>query len=375
MTARYVLEQQILDPHPQVEITEERFHALVQAGATLTDARALEQGYELMLGNFMDMEMAFARIGLSATLEFDHQYASLAQILREANRQVVNVLTAVRSYVDQAPQLFKALDLQPDFASTVKQALNEMHARSADYRFVYALRNYVQHQGSAVQGFEGADEPKVDANGWAGGVRLLAFKDQLSTADFKADLLAEQPHKIDIRQRLRMSMEALGTVHMGLRELVASHVDAARAAFEAAIRDYRAAEPPGIAALYARAEADANRSVLIILDWDDVRLGLVRKNCQPARLWPKRFRGQPEPAKLVALRAAAKQTVRQAANAVCVSEEQWMDWEAGLPMPEGLFILYQLQIDQHPTHRVERRGLDAGPRNISAMPVPSRSET
>lgn len=45
MAARYVLEQRILDPHPKVEITEERFHALVQAGATLTDARALEQGY------------------------------------------------------------------------------------------------------------------------------------------------------------------------------------------------------------------------------------------------------------------------------------------------------------------------------------------
>lgn len=60
MAARYVLEQQILDPHPQVEITYERFLALVQAGATLTDARALEQGYELMLGNFMDMEMPSA---------------------------------------------------------------------------------------------------------------------------------------------------------------------------------------------------------------------------------------------------------------------------------------------------------------------------
>ncbi len=358
MPARYILEQQILDPHPQVEITEERFHCLMRAGATLTDARALEQGYELMLGNFMDMEMAFSRIGLSATLEFDHQYASLAQILREANRQVVNVLTAIRSYVDQAPQLFKALDLKPDFALTVRKALNDMHAGSADYRFVYALRNFVQHQGSAVQGFEGADGPKVDSNAWADGVRLLAFKNQLGTADFRADVRAEQPDKINIRQRLRMSMEALGTVHLALRELVASHVDAARAVFEAAIRDYRAAEPPGIVALYARAELDPALSVLIILEWDEVRLSLVRKNCQPARLWPKRSRGQPEPAALVALRVAAKHTVRQAAGAVCVSEEQWGDWEAGLPMPEGLFILYQLQTDLHPTHRVERK-LDA----------------
>ncbi|MGM9480269.1 hypothetical protein ACS5PN_03655 [Roseateles sp. NT4] len=361
MTARYILEQQIYDPHPQVEITEERFQVLVRAGATLSDARAFEQGYELMLGNFMDMEMAFSRIGLSATLEFDHQYASLAQILRDANRQVVNVLTAIRSYVDQAPQLFKTLDLKPDFASTVKQALNDMHAGSADYRFIYALRNHVQHQGNAVQGFEGAEGPKVDANGWADAVRLLAFKNQLGTADFKAKVLAEQPDKIDVRHRLRMSMEALGKVHLSLREVVASRVDAARSAFEEAIRDYRAAEPPGIAALYARAVADPTQAVLIILDWDDVRLSLVRKNCQPARLWPKRSRGQPEPTALAALRVAAKHTVRQAAGAVCVSEEQWLDWEAGLPMPEGLFILYQLQTDQHPTHRVEREGEAARP--------------
>ncbi len=42
----------------------------------------------------------------------------------------------------------------------------------------------------------------------------------------------------------------------------------------------------------------ASGPALINLDWDDVRLGLVRKNCQPARLWPKRSREQPEPATL-----------------------------------------------------------------------------
>ncbi|MCE4540773.1 hypothetical protein LXT12_26440 [Pelomonas sp. P7] len=355
MTARYILEQQIFDPHPRLEFTEARFHELVRAGATLSDAQAFEQGYELMLGNFMDMELAFSRIGLSATLEFDHHYGSLAQILRDANRQVVNVLTAIRSYVDQAPQLFKALDLTPDFASAVRKALNDMHANSADYRFVYALRNHVQHQGSAVQGFEGADDPRVDANGWADAVRLLAFKNQLGTADFKASVLAEQPDRIDVRQRLRMSMEALGTVHLALRELVVSRVDAARSAFEEAIRDYQAAKPPGVAALYLRSTADPTQAVLIGLDWDDVRLSLVRKNSQPARLWPRRSRGQPEPSAIVALRVAAEHSVRQAAGAVCVSEVQWMDWEAGLPMPEGLFILYQLQTGQHPTHRVERK--------------------
>lgn len=74
---------------------------------------------------------------------------------------------------------------------------------------------------------------------------------------------------------------------------------------------------------------DPAKSVLINLNWDDVRLGLVRNNSGQARLWPRLEAGQPKPAEIAKLRAEATHTVWAAARAVCVSEQQWMGWEGG----------------------------------------------
>ena len=136
MEKKYILEQRVLDPHLRMDIDEQRYNILADARFVLSDALAFEQGYELMLGNFLEMEMAFTEISLRATLEMDHQHPTLAGTMREANRHVINVLTAMRSYVDQMPQLFEALDLTPKFKVLVKTALNDMHfARNYEYRY------------------------------------------------------------------------------------------------------------------------------------------------------------------------------------------------------------------------------------------------
>ncbi|WP_077033399.1 hypothetical protein [Pelomonas sp. KK5] len=352
MGARYILEQRILNPRVQLNKDEQRFNALANARSVLIDAGSFEQGYELMLGNFIAMELAFSEIGLRSVLELDQKYATAAETLREANRNVVNVLTAMKGYVDQVPQLFKMLPLTPAFDAVVKSALNIMHAGSSDYRFVYELRNHAQHQGTAIQGFEGNISLTNDSNGWAEALTLQAFKSQLAANGFKASALADQPERIDIRQRVRKSMLALGQVHLALRAQVAKDVDAARTAFDAAIADYRGAGCNSVIALCARRVGDPEADVVVMVDWDDVRIGLVHKNDQPPNIWPRRSRGEPDVAQIVALRTAAKQTVAEAAALVCVAEARWEDWEAGLPMPEGLFHFYRLQSGQHPTHEL-----------------------
>ena len=54
------------------------------------------------------------------------------------------------------------------------------------------------------------------------------------------------------------------------------------------------------------------------------------------------------PEQIAELREQVKQTSAEAASAVFVTEERWQDFEDGLPMPEGLFQLYQLQVGRHP---------------------------
>lgn len=145
LASSYVLEQRVIGPHKVLDIDEQRYFSLQKARTVLADALAFEQGYELMLGNFIEMEMAFTEISLRASLETDHQHPTLAGTLRDANRQVINVLTAIRGYVDQAPQLFRALDLTPKFAAAVKTELNDMHAASLDARAAIdaAIKDYL----------------------------------------------------------------------------------------------------------------------------------------------------------------------------------------------------------------------------------------
>jgi hypothetical protein len=254
--------------------------------------------------------------------------------------------------VDQVPQLFKALDLSPKFTATVKNELNEMHFASLDYRFLCELRNHAQHQGTAIHGFKASLVLRSDSNSWAEAVSLNASKSVLAISSFKEQTLANLPETIDVRQHVRMSLTALGGVHLKLRSLLANHVDAARAAFDSAINDYRAAGALSVVGLAARRDGDIKADVPVLVEWDDVRLKLVKKNSRAPNLRASPKHGEPTAADIIALRKTTSDTIAQAARRVFVNEARWAEWEGGLPMPQGLFILYQLQVGNHPTYQV-----------------------
>lgn len=167
MTDEYILEQRIIGPRLQMGITEDRYNELAHAREVLSDALAFEQRYELLLGNFLAMEFTFTELSLRAKLEHQFRYPEMAEILRQADRQVVNVLTAMRGYADQVRQDFKCLKLETPFSLVAKGELAKVFDRSPDYRFMCELRNHVQHKGTAIHGLEEANGAVGDANGWA----------------------------------------------------------------------------------------------------------------------------------------------------------------------------------------------------------------
>lgn len=355
MPAEYILEQFIIGPRLQFSISEERYKELALARTVLSEALTFEQRYELLLGNFLDMELAFTEICLRAKVEPKHQYTDLAAILEKANRHIVNMLTAMRAYADQVVQDFDCLKLAPSFGQLAKLELSRAFSRSLDYRFMCGLRNHVQHKATAVHGFIANDEGMRDANGWVETVKFYANKDTLSAdKDFKPRVLNEQPQKIDIRRRARRSVEAVGEVHMALRTLTKGQVTQARSTIELAIREYKEAGAESIIGLGARRVGDTSADVALLLDWDDVRLRLVNKNYQLPRLWPRRSHREAKVEEIIALREAMDQTQAQAAALVCVTEDRWRDYEDGMPMPEGLFLLYKIQVGRHPTHTLRK---------------------
>ncbi|WP_230970799.1 hypothetical protein [Nitrogeniibacter aestuarii] len=355
MADKYVLEQRILGPRLTLEITEKRYSELAHAREVLTDASAFEQRYELLLGNFISMELAFTEICLRVKVEPQFRYPEMAETIRQANRHIVNILTAMRGYADQVRQDFKCLDPHRWFSSIAKTELAKVFERSPDYRFMCELRNHVQHKATAIHGFEGANAASVDPNGWVEMIKFYASKASLNEdRDFKTRILDEQPEKIDVRRRARLSVQELGVAHLALRDAVAEPVARARSVFESAIRDYKKHGAESVIGLCARRSGDADADVPVLLDWDDVRLQLVEKNDRPPQLWPRHTHREPKTEQIVALREKAQHSPAQAASVVFVPKERWEEYERGLPMPEGLFILYQLQVGLHPTHRLQQ---------------------
>ncbi|NWD22466.1 hypothetical protein HX864_04245 [Pseudomonas yamanorum] len=355
MSTQYILEQFIIGPRLQLSISEERYMELARARNVLSEALAFEQRYELLLGNFLDMELAFTGICLRSKVEPQHQYTDLAGILEKANRHIVNMLTAMRAYADQVVQDFKCLELAPSFGQVAKSELNRAFSRSSDYRFMCSLRNHVQHKATAVHGFVANNDGMRDANGWVENVKFYANKENFSAdKDFKPRVLDEQPQKIDIRRRARRSVEVVGEVHMALRSLSKDQVAQARSSIELAIREYKESGAESVIGLGARRVGDTNADIALLLDWDDVRLRLVNKNSQLPRLWPRRNHREAKVEELISLREAMDQTQAQAAALVFVTEDRWRDYEDGLPMPEGLFLLYKLQVGRHPTHTLRK---------------------
>lgn len=366
MTSMYLLEQRVLGPHLQIEISEERYKDLAHAREVLSEALYFEQRYELLLGNFLSLEQAFTEIGLRATTEPQYEYSDLSSNMETANRHVVNLLTAMRSYADQVVQDFKCLVMEPIFGAVARAELSALYDRSSDYQFMWELRNYVQHKARAIHGFEGGSGTDEDANGWVEAVRLYAMRATLSAdAGFKARVLLKEPEKIDVRRRARRSVQGLGAVHISLRELSAEHVKRARVCAESAISDYKAAGAESALGLTACRRASNEGVVPVLLNWDDVRLRLVAKNASPVQLWPRRTHRHPTPEKIMEMREDANLTQADAASRVFVSLERWRDFEDGLPMPEGLFHLFELQLGSHKTHRLEPFKEDGGASNPS----------
>jgi hypothetical protein len=355
MSDGYILEQFIIGPRLQMPISEVRYKELAHARTVLSEALAFEQRYELLLGNFLAMELAFTEICLRTKVEPQHKYINSAEILETANRHVVNMLTAMRAYADQVVQDFKCLELIPSFSQVAKSELNGAFSRSLDYRFMCSLRNHVQHKATAVHGFLADDDRMRDPNGWVETVTFYANKETLTAdKDFKLRVLNEQPQKIDIRRRARRSVQAVAEVHMALRNLSKDEVARARSAIELATREYKEGGAESVIGLGARRVGDTTTNVALLLDWDDVRLRLVEKNRSLPRLWPRRSHREAKIEEIIALREAMEQTQAQAAALVFVTEDRWRDYEEGLPMPEGLFLLYKLQVGRHPTHTLQQ---------------------
>ncbi|RLB49923.1 MAG: hypothetical protein DRI90_24150 [Deltaproteobacteria bacterium] len=267
-----------------VEITRGDFHAYKEAQATLARALAVEQTYEVLVSNYLEFERFLLEEAATAMVRRDKPYERQFAISMRATIRIVNLLTAARMYVEQAPLNVRAC--VPDVGGMlekVKGLFSRQYDDHAEYRFMEALRNHVQHHGMPVHWTE-------QGAGWTsheGDERLVYWVEIASlrlvlsqNRKFKKRVLAELDDKVDLKLAVRRYVECLSRVHSEMRASLADPTTVARTRLREAHERFGSSDPLESVTLTAiAAPADGDEAVVpLLLEWDDMRLRLVERN-------------------------------------------------------------------------------------------------
>lgn len=228
----YALRCLVLGSRTSVDISADRFAAIDQAMQGLGLLTSIEEKFDILFENFIELETDVARMTIRDMYQSKGTYSDFHGIRVHLSRRVVNLLTSGRLYIDQTSgdlQRAKRLDLHVP----VRNLLDEKKQESVEFRFVEALRNIVQHRSLPIDGLTlggkwvGEDgKPSKSAEGMLYNRHWLDFylKPETMTSDRKIDesLVTEvraMGDKISMLPVLRRYMDGIGNLHETIRAL------------------------------------------------------------------------------------------------------------------------------------------------------------
>lgn len=274
--------------YPILEICQDEFHKLKSSKRCLSSALAVEEKYELLLSNYMELEKEVLEITVDNMLRRNESYSDFFSIRLKCNRRLINLLTATRLYIDQIHRhLRDCLPAEEDAESYTKQLFSEQYDAHFEYRFMEALRNYSQHRGLAVHStsFGSSRKEVEDSSYFEFNSSIFSLKSELELDDtFKKSVLKEMTEKIDLIQCARRYVESLNIVQCSIRDKISPLADDARSLIESYLVKYRELHNKPVAGVYAMSytcdEHGENivDKVALLLDWDESRIALSKMN-------------------------------------------------------------------------------------------------
>lgn len=280
----YYLRKAVLGPVPEIEISIEEFNDLNIARRVLSNAFEIEQKYEVVISNFLELEKELLNIAAANTIRMLQTYSEFFETISVLNTRLVNLLTATRLYFDQLPNHLRNCDTNHnDFINNFKLKCSVEYDNHFEYRFMEALRNHVQHHGMPIHHI------KQDS-GWTSfddqglmeySVHLFAtLKDLEENEKFKKSVLQEISGDVNLIAATRQYLESISSINESVRELISDSLYRARASIELAHKRYAEIHSESLIGLSAIEKKDSKiiSSVSLLLDWDDVRIKLQKRN-------------------------------------------------------------------------------------------------
>lgn len=297
---KYLLRVNQLASVPEIEITADEYAEFEKARNVLSNAFAIEEIYEIMIANYLDFEKQILIMTTDYMVRGDHDYSDSFEVRLGLNIRLVNLLTAVKLYVDQLNQNVRECVTNNDKTKeTVKKFFSDEYDNNKQYRFMEQLRDYVQHRGLPVHLTQyGSRRTSLEDDFFLEYHMELASQLSYLQEDgkFKPKILAELDEKIDLKIATRSYVESISNVHESARNMISESVASARELIENARRRYAVVHSESLVGLSACKWSDGKlvSTISLLLDWDDVRVRLQKQNTKLTNLKKRYVTGKIE---------------------------------------------------------------------------------
>jgi hypothetical protein len=282
---KYSLTKRVIGYLSEIHISEAEFRSLKNAKKSLLSGLAIEEKYEVLLSNYEDYELEILKQAAQLMLRYDRDYDTLFNTSLALNKRIINLLTACRLYVDQISHNIKDI-IKEDIGieDKVKQLFIVEYESHFEYRFMEALRNYVQHRGFPIQITQ-----FIAFSRGTGQNRKLIFTMNMASekrflqedVKFKKEVLNETPEEVDLKAVTRTYIECLSKIHVSIRNIISDNVNNDRGKIESAITRFQKEidkKAVGLAAVCKDWEGKIVDEIPLLLDWDDIRKKLIERN-------------------------------------------------------------------------------------------------
>ena len=278
---RYVLRKAVLGKVPEIEITEENYLALQNAREVLTNALAIEEKYEIFISSYLELERQILNDTAHSMVRDNTEYSDFFEIRVALTVRLVTFLTSAKLYRDQLSRHVRGC--APDLKGKIVNAIFEKEKDgNPEYRFMEALRNHVQHRGLPIHWIsQGRRWTEIGENGLLEySMELVSQRSILEEDGFDESVLQELDDEVDLKEYTRCYVESISNVHNSAREMIAAPVNVARELLQEAHAKYKSTYNGSLVGLsvYSLSGDETIGSFPILLDWDDIRIKLQKRN-------------------------------------------------------------------------------------------------
>lgn len=210
-------------------ISKREFETAHEACIGLQKCMAIEEKYDMVVENFIELETSFLSLAIKETVtsEIDSQAFQEVRVL--VDRRVLNFLSSGRLYINQMKNdVPKLLANSPEAKNRLADIIESVRASSSGFRIMNELRNYVQHRGLSAHNvsFEHSwlnDRKKLRLRFSASILIEHLREDQRFNKDVLEELTMKG-EKVELLPILREYMEALSLIQHDVRQYISSKV-------------------------------------------------------------------------------------------------------------------------------------------------------